>query len=145
MINFNYVFVMCLLWIWTNLMARHYNYNNMVFYIKKDRKTIRCTNASMMLGLSMLQMKVLWKLLRRDNPLFFCTRFIYFFRFYNYESGRMTYFNLCISFVFSMNMNKYVYAYVDECGCQKLDMDLWQDVKSIITCFLKKKIFSSLF
>jgi hypothetical protein len=80
-----------------------------------------CTNASMMIGLSMLQKRIMWKLLRRGNPLFFCTRFILFFRFCNYAWGRMAYFNLCICFVFAININKSCITYVDECGCQKLD------------------------
>jgi hypothetical protein len=79
--------------------------------LENDQKSMGCTNASMMIGLSMLQKRIMWKLLRRGNPLFFCTRFIFFFRFRNYGWGRMTYFNLCICFVFAININKFCITY----------------------------------
>jgi hypothetical protein len=69
------------------------------------QKRIGCTNASMMLGLSMLHNRVLWKRSRGGNPLFFSTMFTFFLRFYNYEWEQMTYFNLSICIFIAMNMN----------------------------------------
>jgi hypothetical protein len=154
MIYFDYLFVLCLLLIWIYVLCigigrrRWLSEPGWIWWLdfiiimacffytfEKDRKSIGCTNTSMMLGLSMLHNRVLWKRWRKGSPLFFYTLFIFFFRLFNYEWGRMTYFNLCISSEFSMNMFKHMLMSVAVINW----MDLWQDVKIIITCFLTKK------